>query len=61
MASMITTVRLVMVCAILGPGLSWSAAAEPVTATFERASAETFDRPHDLVLSPDGRWLYGYD
>lgn len=61
MASIITAFRLVPLFAALGLGLSLPAKAEPVTATLERASAESFDRPHDLVLSPDGSRLYVAD
>ncbi len=41
------------------PGLA--GAAEEISAVFARASDESFARPHDLVLSPDGRRLYVAD
>jgi hypothetical protein len=37
--------------------LPGGAAADEISAGFARASDETFSRPHDLVLSPDGRRL----
>ncbi|MEM7226452.1 MAG: NHL repeat-containing protein [Pseudomonadota bacterium] len=40
--------------------VSGPAQAEP-RATFEAASEAAFSRPHDIVLSPDGRFLYVSD
>jgi len=37
------------------------AGAQEISAVFARASDESFSRPHDVVLSPDGRHLYVAD
>lgn len=51
-----------VVLAILLPGgLTGPAAAAEVTVQFAAASAEIYDRPHDLVLSPDGTRLFVAD
>lgn len=46
-----------LVFAIFGFGPA-ALAAQEITAVFERASAEVFSRPHDLVLAPDKGLLY---
>ncbi len=48
---------------VLGPLLvaGSPAVAQQVSAVFERASDDSFSRPHDLVLSPDRRLLYVAD
>jgi len=51
-------VSIVVLAVCLLPGL---AGAQEVSAVFARASDESFSRPHDLVLSPDGRRLYVAD
>jgi YVTN family beta-propeller protein len=51
-------VSVAVLALFLLPGL---AAAQDLSAVFVRASDESFARPHDLVLSPDGRRLYVAD
>jgi YVTN family beta-propeller protein len=41
--------------------LAWSGAAAAVEPVFVAASDTSFSRPHDLVLSPDGRYLFVAD
>jgi YVTN family beta-propeller protein len=49
---------IVLLALSLLPG---AGAAEEISAVFARASDESFSRPHDLVLSPDGRLIYVAD
>lgn len=45
----------------IAPLMSGASVADEFQATFLRASAESFSRPHDLVLSPDRKRLYVAD
>ena len=49
-------------CTVLICGfLSGRVFAEKISLTFEQASEPVLSNPHDLKLSPDGRWLYVSD
>jgi YVTN family beta-propeller protein len=46
---------------LIAAALSTSSAAEPIAFERLRVSDETFERPHDLLLSADGKHLYVAD
>ena len=46
---------------LVGALAVWSAVAGDLSVTYLAASSTPLDNPHDLKLSPDGRYLYVAD